>query len=57
MASVAMIKTSHIALLINNEVSIRLARLDVYSYTNAYPKDVFEKVGEVFDSIANDISC
>ena len=51
--SVAKIKTSHIALLIRDKLFIRLIRLDVYSFTTSYTKDVFEKVAEVFDSINN----
>ena len=51
MTSVAIIETSHIALHIWDEVSPGLMQLDVNYCANFYPKDVFEKVSEFFNTI------
>ena len=51
MTSVAVIETSHIALHIWDEVKPGLMQLDVYSCANFNPKDVFEKVNEMFQTI------
>ena len=51
MTSVAIIETSHIALHIWDEVSPGLMQLDVYSYADFNPSDVFDKVNELFQTI------
>jgi len=51
MTSVAIIETSHIALHIWDEVSPGLMQLDVYSCADFNPRDIFDKVNELFQSI------
>ena len=51
MTSVAIIKTSHIALHIWDEVNPGLMQLDVYSCADFNPPDVFDKVNELFQTI------
>ena len=51
MTSVAIIETSHIALHILDEISPGLMQLDVYSYADFNPPDVFDKVNELFQTI------
>ena len=51
MTSVAIIKTTHIALHIWDEVSPGLMQLDVYSCADFNPPDVFDKVNELFQTI------
>ena len=51
MTSVAIIETSHIALHIWDETYPGLMQLDVYSCADFNPKDVFEKVNEIFQIV------
>lgn len=51
MTSVAIIETSHIALHIWDEVNPGLLQLDVYSCADFNPKDIFDKVNELFKTV------
>ena len=51
MTSVAIIETSHIALHIWDEVNPGLMQLDVYSWANFNPQDVFDEVNQKFETI------
>ena len=51
MTSVAIIETSHIALHIWDEVNPGLLQLDVYSCADFNPKDIFNKINELFKTI------
>ena len=51
MTSVAIIETSHIALHIWDEVNPGLMQLDVYSWADFNPPNVFDKVNELFQTI------
>ena len=51
MTSVAIIETSHIALHMWDEVEPGLMQLDVYSCADFNPKDIFEKINELFKTI------
>ena len=51
MTSVAIIETSHIALHIWDEINPGLMQLDVYSCADFNPKDIFDKINELFKTI------
>ena len=51
MTSVAIIETSHVALHIWDEVNPGLMQLDVYSCANFNPKDIFNKIDDLFKTI------
>ena len=51
MTSIAIIKTSHIALHIWDETNPGLIQLDVYSCSDFNPNDIFDKVNELFNTI------
>ena len=51
MTSVAIIETSHIALHIWDEVNPGLMQLDVYSCADFSPRDIFDKINDLFKTI------
>lgn len=51
MTSVAIIETSHIALHIWDETNPGLMQLDVYSYADFLPNDVFNEINSMFKTV------